>query len=306
MADRTAWIERGRRRRRGSPGSQFPRRRLVGDAQIRHSGVVSTRVWVGWPLRGMRKPLEARAGLGRAWAGLATARGGLRGGASPACSVRGARASYRLRFLAQTTREALGGSPRSETGRSCSGAGPTSRSGGGGGVVVADWSQGCVFGLPSPADRRAGSLRRGQGGQAGWRCVGDVKSRRRSSLPETASGSNSGKCRPGSRVACSGLVPGNTAKTLRRPWELSVQRGGVLAAEQRRGTAGVSGVGFSGSQLWNGRRRGPWDANYRPTGILGRRARRGRRGDCGRALLCGESGSRNRISVIRLGVIPLW
>ena len=32
-----------------------------------------TRVWVGWPLRGMRKPLEARAGLGRAWAGLATA-----------------------------------------------------------------------------------------------------------------------------------------------------------------------------------------------------------------------------------------
>ena len=36
--------------------------------------------------------------------------------------------------------------------------------------------------------------------------------------------------------------------------------------------------------------------------ILGGRARRGRRGDCGRALLCGESGSRNRISVIRLGV----
>ena len=40
--------------------------------------------------------------------------------------------------------------------------------------------------------------------------------------------------------------------------------------------------------------------------ILGRRARRGRRGDCGRVLLCGESGSRNWISVIRLGVIPLW
>jgi hypothetical protein len=47
-------------------------------------GVVSTRVWVGWHLRDMRKPLEAKAGLGRAWAGLATARGGLHSGASPA------------------------------------------------------------------------------------------------------------------------------------------------------------------------------------------------------------------------------
>ena len=62
---------------------------LVGDAQSGTSGVVSTRVWVGWPLCGMRKPLEARVGLGRAWAGLATARGGLRGGASPARARRG-------------------------------------------------------------------------------------------------------------------------------------------------------------------------------------------------------------------------
>ena len=126
----------------------------------------------------MRKPLEARAGLGRAWAGLATARGGLRGGASPACGVLGARASYRSRFLAQTTREALGGSPRLKSGRSCSGAGSTSRSGGGGGVVVADWSQGCVFGLPSPADRCARSLRgshgvSGHGAEPGeWDCGG--------------------------------------------------------------------------------------------------------------------------------------
>jgi len=80
-------------------------------------GVVSTRVWVGWPLRGMRKPLEARAGLGQAWAGPATARGGLRGGASPACSVLGARASYRPIFLAQTTREALGGLTKVRNGR---------------------------------------------------------------------------------------------------------------------------------------------------------------------------------------------
>ena len=49
----------------------------------------------------MRKPLEAKAGLGRAWAGLATVRGGLRGGASPACGVLGARAAYRPRYLAQ-------------------------------------------------------------------------------------------------------------------------------------------------------------------------------------------------------------
>ena len=71
-------------------------------------GVVSTRVWVGWHLRGMRKPLEAKAGLGRAWAGLATARGGRRGGASPACGVPGAKAVYGPSYLAKATREALG------------------------------------------------------------------------------------------------------------------------------------------------------------------------------------------------------
>ena len=48
-----------------------------------------TRAWAWEHARGMRKALEARVGLGRAWAGLATARGGLRGGASPARARRG-------------------------------------------------------------------------------------------------------------------------------------------------------------------------------------------------------------------------
>ena len=85
---------------------------LTGDAQSGAPGVNPTRAWVGWHLRGMRKPLEAKAGLGRAWAGLATARGGLRGGASPACGDLGTKAPYRPSYLAQTTRGALGGSPR--------------------------------------------------------------------------------------------------------------------------------------------------------------------------------------------------
>ena len=66
------------------------------------------RAWVGWHLRGMRKPLKAKSGLGRAWAGLATARGGRRGGASPACGVPGAKAVYGPSYLAKATREALG------------------------------------------------------------------------------------------------------------------------------------------------------------------------------------------------------
>ena len=48
-----------------------------------------TRAWAWEHARGMRKELEAGAGLGRAWAGLATARGGRRGGASPARARRG-------------------------------------------------------------------------------------------------------------------------------------------------------------------------------------------------------------------------
>jgi len=54
------------------------------------------------------------------------------------------------------------------------------RTRGGGGAELAARSQVCYLGLPGPAERRAGLLRRGQGGQAGRRRVGDVKSRRRS------------------------------------------------------------------------------------------------------------------------------
>ena len=113
-------------------------------------------------------------------------------------------------------------------------------------------------------------------------------------------------------------IPGSASRDRgwrARVWSLGTRRrrcagcgsfrcSGAVCLRRSRGAArpGVSGAGFSGPQPWNGRRRGPWDANYRPAGILGRRARRGRRGDCGRALLCGESGSRNRISVNRLGV----
>jgi len=115
----------------------------------------------------MRKPPEARKQRIGAWYELATAGSGLRGGASPACSVLGASASYRLRFLAQTTREALGGLTKVRNGRSCSGAGPTSRSGGGGGVEVADWSQGWFSGLWIFTVRLAVVLRRPNGGQGG-------------------------------------------------------------------------------------------------------------------------------------------
>ena len=183
----------------------------------------------------MRKPLEARAGLGRAWAGLATARGGLRGGASPACGVLGARASYRSRFLAQTTREALGGSPRLKSGRSCSGAGSTSRSGGGGGVMVADWLQGCIFGLPSPADRCARSLRgshgvSGHGAEPGeWDCGG------RTGSPPVASGANPKASRVGVAVAGLGKLLGHRRSF--RGGSGWLWSGGPALARRRRGSA---------------------------------------------------------------------
>ena len=49
------------RRRGGSRGGG-----LAGDAQTGAPGVNLTRAWVGWHPRGMRKPLEAKAWLGRA------------------------------------------------------------------------------------------------------------------------------------------------------------------------------------------------------------------------------------------------
>jgi len=99
----------GREGRRRCSRSAAARGR--GAAGVRPSGapgVNPTRAWVGWHPRGMRKPLEAKAWLGRAWAGLATARGGRRGGASPACGVPGAKAVYGPSYLAKATREALG------------------------------------------------------------------------------------------------------------------------------------------------------------------------------------------------------
>ena len=63
-------------------------------------GADSSGAWVEKHLRGKRKPLEAKAGHGRAWTGLATARGGLRGGASPACGVQGPRGGLQLQDVA--------------------------------------------------------------------------------------------------------------------------------------------------------------------------------------------------------------
>ena len=183
----------------------------------------------------MRKPLEARAGLGRAWAGLATARGGLCGGASPACGVLGARASYRSSFLAQTTWEALGGSPRLKSGRSCSGAGSTSRSGGGGGVVVADGSQVCDFGLPSPADWGARSLRGSHGGQRARSRTRGVGLRRRTGSPPAASGANPKASRVGVAVAGLGKLLGHRRSF--RSGSGWLWSGGAALAGRRRGSA---------------------------------------------------------------------
>ena len=92
-------------------------------------GVNPARVWVGWHLRGMRKPLEAKAGLGRAWAGLATARGGLRGGASPARACRGCWGAPQATLAGREGR-ASGGGPHRGSNRawgSCRGPGGEDR-----------------------------------------------------------------------------------------------------------------------------------------------------------------------------------
>ena len=56
--------------------------------------------------RGVRNALEATGRRLGARTGFAAVRGGLRGGASPAHGVLGARASYRPSYLAQTKQEA--------------------------------------------------------------------------------------------------------------------------------------------------------------------------------------------------------
>ncbi|XP_039851374.1 uncharacterized protein LOC120709791 [Panicum virgatum] len=71
--------------------------------------------------------------------------------------------------------EALGGLTKVRNGRSCSGAGPTSRSGGSGGVEVADWSQGWFSGLWTFTVRLAVVLRRPNGGQGGPAVAGDME-----------------------------------------------------------------------------------------------------------------------------------
>ena len=53
-------------------------------------------------------------------------------------------------------------------------------------------------------DRLGVLLRRSHGGQGELKRAGGVKLRRRTVLPEMASGLNSGACRSGLRVACSG------------------------------------------------------------------------------------------------------
>ena len=57
--------------------------------EIGHSGVESTVFWVGRTPRNMRDPLGGFPGLREARLGLAMARGGRRGGASPARARRG-------------------------------------------------------------------------------------------------------------------------------------------------------------------------------------------------------------------------
>ena len=77
MADQTAWIERGRRRRHGSPGNQFPRRR----------GTVGHRSWPNSAFSGLIRlgsgsgmisvpcviDLGHQVGTGTLWAGTSTA-----------------------------------------------------------------------------------------------------------------------------------------------------------------------------------------------------------------------------------------
>ena len=106
-------------------------------------------------------------GAGRAGAAASTAEAARR---SPSPSELGAwapRARQGLRDLAHRGQGARAVLTEVRNGRSCSGAGPTSRSGGGGGVEVADWSQGWFSGLWIFTVRLAVVLRRPNGGQGG-------------------------------------------------------------------------------------------------------------------------------------------
>ena len=128
-------------------------------------GVNPTRAWVGWHPRGMRKPLEAKAWLGRAWAGLATARGGRRGGASPACGVPGAKAVYGPSYLAKATREALGAHLRARGGRGRGGGATAARVAGGARTEFGAWPMEGSSGRPGSTGRALALLRNRSEGQ---------------------------------------------------------------------------------------------------------------------------------------------
>ena len=109
-------------------------------------------------------PQGGGSGLGR---GSSTARAARRPRSSPELGAWAPRVRQGLRDLAHRGQGARAVLTEVRNGRSCSGAVPTSRSGGGGGVEVADWSQGWCSGLWIFTVRLAVVLRRPNGGQGG-------------------------------------------------------------------------------------------------------------------------------------------
>ena len=145
--------------------------------------------------RGVRNALEATGRRLGARTGFAAVRGGLCGGASPACGVLGARASYRPSYLAQTKQEAGQRLTKGLDRR----ASPAQGLDGGlwrrGGAVLADWSLRWSSGSLDPRFRLVKLLRGFWRDQGASKSPAARKSRRQVDLPAAALRGNPGRCR---------------------------------------------------------------------------------------------------------------
>ena len=122
-------------------------------------------------------------GAGRAGAAVSTAEAARRSRSSPELGAWAPRVRQGLRDLAHRGQGARAVLTEVRNGRSCSGAGPTSRSGGGSGVEVADWSQGWCSGLWIFTVRLAVVLRSDTVGQGCSGLTGGVQKGRRKTYP---------------------------------------------------------------------------------------------------------------------------
>ena len=139
MADRTAWIERGRRRRRGSPGNQFPRRRSTVGHRSWPNSAFSGLIRLGSGSGMISVPcvidLGHQVGTGTLWAGTSTVGRNFTAVHRRSAASGGSGRRQGLRELAQREQGIKACSPKPGSEQRRRAGASTSELGGGDGVV---------------------------------------------------------------------------------------------------------------------------------------------------------------------------